>query len=124
MNNIIELISQPAVVTAIVGFFAWLVARMFVKKPDWQKYEGIMINAVKMAEKIIPDDSTNKAALRADQALKIFIQQYKKVYSTEPDIALVQDVQANLPLVHDVVDAEGNLTKPELLSATLESTAQ
>jgi len=109
MDNIIELLSQPAVITAIAGFFAWLVARVFASKPTWKKYEGLMISAVKMAEKIIPDTSTNKSIDRANAALQAFIAQYNQIYSAEPSAALLQEVKANLPLVHDLLDAEDNL---------------
>lgn len=107
--NLIDMLDQPAVVTAIAGFFAWLVARMFARRPDWRKYEGLMISAVKMAEKIIFDDTANTAAARADAALKQFIAQYHQVYGTMPDDATLVKVSANMPLVHDALDAEGTL---------------
>lgn len=107
--NLNAMLDQPAVVTAIAGFFAWLVARMFARRPDWRKYEGLMISAVKMAEKIIPDDTDNTAAARADEALRQFVEQYKQVYGTVPDDATLAEVSANMPLVHDALDAEGTL---------------
>ena len=61
----------------IVGLWSWIIVKVFTKKPTWQKYydqyKGHLIEAVKFAEKNIPDDTANKGAARLDMALKYFV---------------------------------------------------
>ena len=43
-----------AVITAIAALASWGIVKLFTAKPEWKKYEGLLITSVKMAEKIIP----------------------------------------------------------------------
>lgn len=108
-TQLLELLAQPAVITALAGLAAYLIAKLFTAKPAWQQYQGLMITAVKAAEKMIPDDTFNAGLARADYALKEFIRQYVDTYAMHPTTALVQEVRANLPIVHDMVEANGTL---------------
>ena len=46
-TQLLELLAQPAVITALAGLAAYLIAKLFTAKPAWQQYQGLMITAVK-----------------------------------------------------------------------------
>lgn len=52
----------------------------FFKHPDskYAPYKGLVIQAVKSAEKAIPDDTPNKSLMKADAALKTFNNLYEQ----------------------------------------------
>jgi hypothetical protein len=106
---LITLLDQPAVVTAIAGLAVWLVGKLFTARPAWLKYEGLMLAAVKWAEKIIPDDAANKSIRRADAALNQFILLYERNHGASPAPSLVIAVRDALPIVHDHAESEGTL---------------
>jgi hypothetical protein len=98
-----------AIITAIAGVATWAVAKLFTAKPAWKKYEGLLITAVKAAEKIIPDGSTNVSLARADAALRVFADRYEVAYGKLPTDAIITVARLALPIVHDQIEAEGTL---------------
>ena len=108
MDQITAILTSPALVTLIISLLAYAAARLFAR-PAWQQYEGLMISAVKMAEKMIPDNVEHRAMRRADEALKEFIAAYTRIYQADPPATLLREVQLNLPVVHDALEAEGAL---------------
>jgi hypothetical protein len=98
-----------AVITAIAALASYGIAKLFAAKPEWAKYEGLLITAVKAAEKIIPDDVANKSLARADAALRVFVERYRTAYGKFPKQEIIDIAKAALPIVHDRIDAEGNL---------------
>lgn len=108
-DTILNILNQPVVVTFIVTGFAWLIAKLFTAKPEWIKYEGFMISAVKFAEKEIPDGTINAGLARADAALKAFIAAYERQYKAHPTQKLVDAVKLNMPLIHQMLESEGAL---------------
>lgn len=98
-----------ALITLIAAIASWLIARMFTAKPEWAKYEGFMIDAIKTAEKLIPDDSGNTSVARADAALKKFIESYTNSYGKMPTKEVIDVVKQAIPIIHDHLEAEGNL---------------
>jgi hypothetical protein len=98
-----------AIITALAGVATWAVAKLFTAKPAWKKYEGLLITAVKAAEKIIPDDAPNKSLARADAALRVFNERYAVAYGKFPSDAIVTVARLALPIIHDQIEAEGTL---------------
>jgi len=105
-----------ALITLIAAIASWLIARMFTAKPEWAKYEGFMIDAIKTAEKLIPDDSGDTSVAverssiaRADAALKKFIESYTNSYGKMPTKEVIDVVKQAIPIIHDHLEAEGNL---------------
>jgi hypothetical protein len=99
-----------AIITAIAGVATWAVAKLFTAKPAWKKYEGLLITAVKAAEKIIPDDpAANTSLARADAALRVFNERYAVAYGKFPTDAIITVARLALPIVHDQIEAEGTL---------------
>jgi hypothetical protein len=109
METLKTLLNNDAVVTAIVGVFAWIVAKVFAAKPAWLKYEGLMITAIKSAEKLIPDTTTNVGLARADQAMREFVKQYCSMEGKNPTPTLVTAVREAMPIVHAKLESNGNL---------------
>ena len=106
----IAIINSNAALTLLGGLFAWLVAWVFTKKPAWKQYEGLIITAIKFAEKTtIPDGTTNSGLLKAKAAVDAFIAQYTDHYGTAPTDAVIDLVRAAIPIVHDQLDAKGTL---------------
>lgn len=70
-------LNSDAGVTMIGGAFLWIIAKLFTVKPTWKKYyddyKGYIIQAVKYAEKKIPDSNGDKGVQRLDKALKYLI---------------------------------------------------
>jgi len=98
-----------ACITLIAAIASWLIARMFTAKPAWTKYEGILVTAVKTAEKIIPDDTPNTGLARADAALRVFIERYTNAYGKMPTQAIIDTAKLALPIIHDAIEARGTL---------------
>lgn len=121
MDTLLGFLAQPYTVMILVGLLVAATTYLFTRNPAWAKYEGLMITAVKMAEKLIPDDTPNKSMQRANAALLEFIAQYKRVYNAAPSRSLLLDVEANLPLVHADLESNGNLRKPNPLLDKKES---
>lgn len=109
METLKMLLNNDAVVTAIIGIFGMLVAKIFAAKPAWAKYEGLMITAVKAAEKLIPDTTPNVGLARADQAMREFVNQYTAVEGKNPAPALLTAVREALPVVHAKLETNGNI---------------
>ena len=90
----------------MVSVLIFAVNKLYAKKPIWRQYEGIFTQAVKMAEKAIPDDSKNKSVRRLDTALKYankLLAEYK-VKTTDADIV------NGIEIIHNEQEQSGNLT--------------
>ena len=98
-----------AVITLIAAVASYLIARVFKAKPAWVQYEGLLINAVKSAEKLIPDGIENTGAERADAALKVFIDRYTNAYGKLPTTEVVTVAKLALPIIHDALEIKGTL---------------
>src|SRR4051812_47816888 len=63
--------------TIVVGMFTTVMAKIATVKPEWfalfVAHKGAFFDAVRYAEKAIPDDSPNVNLLRADSALKFIL---------------------------------------------------
>ena len=89
---------------------AWAVGWLFTKKPEWKKYEGMLITAVNAAEKFVPNgDQLTGWKGKSRAALDSFIEQYTTRYGQPPTDALIRLAQEALPIVHDNMTAKGTL---------------
>jgi hypothetical protein len=98
-----------AVITAIAALASWGIAKLFAAKPEWKKYEGLLITAVKIGKKLVPEGTPNIGLQRAAAALTVFEQQYTAAYGKLPTEAILQVAKLALPIVHDRIEAAGNL---------------
>lgn len=72
-NLLIEVLNSSAIQAIIISAGAWLIALVFRKKPNWVKYRGYIVHAIKVAEKAIPDNTPSKSLMRLDHAAKIVL---------------------------------------------------
>ena len=116
MESILDLawafLNSPIGITLVVSAVGSLVAAVYAKKPLWKKYEGVLVSAVKMAEKAIPDDSDNAGVKRLDEALDytlmILGQMGVKVKAKD-----MPEIESGLSMVHEKVEADGVLGEKE-----------
>jgi trehalose-6-phosphatase len=77
LDQILAFLNSATGATTIGGTIALILARIFTWKPRWKAiyddYHGVLIAAVKEAEKAIPDTTENKALRRLDAAMRIAI---------------------------------------------------
>lgn len=69
--------NSPVGVTIVSGVFLSFLSWLFTKVPKveklFQTYKGPLMDAVRRAEEIIPDDTPNKGLAKADAAFKYFL---------------------------------------------------
>ena len=94
---------------SIIGFIlAFVLGKIFTAKPKWKsivlQYGPKLMQAVKMAEKNIPNDIGNAGLARLDEALRYLIQ-------LEPKLGPVasEDLKQALTAVHATAETNGNL---------------
>ena len=112
---IIEFLHTPAAFTIIIGIFVVVLNKVFDQRPSWKKhwiqYAPLFETAVRYAEKLIPDDATNKSVRRADAALKYVITLIENAGGAVADTD-TQELALNIEDAHHELAAKGALTKP------------
>ena len=108
-ESIWDFLNSPAAITAIAGVILWLLNRLYAKKPLWQQWEGTIIEAVRFAEKAVPDDAENKAIQRLDAALRYVLKIYEGMKSRPATDAEINEIKDGIRLVHNELDIEGAL---------------
>lgn len=109
MDTFVSLLNTNAAVAFLIsavvaGLVIWL-----KRKPEIEKYAGLLISACKYAEKAIPDDTGNTALRRADAALKEFVKRYETLTGNTASQELKDAAALALPQVHDQLEYEGTL---------------
>jgi hypothetical protein len=85
--------------------------KIFSLKPAWAKYEGWIISAIKLAEKSIPNNASNKHLKKFDKALAFFIKSYMEAKGKEPGKKLLDEVEQGISILHSQMETNGNLKK-------------
>ena len=109
LEIIVNILNTPAVIAALSAGLLWVLARIFLAKPAWQKYEGAIITGVKLAEKAIPDETPNAGLARADWALKYVLNIYQQARGHAADATLAASIADGIPIVHAQLEAGGGL---------------
>ena len=102
-------LNSPAGIAALAGLILWGLNRLYAAKPLWQQYEGVIISAVKLAEKEIPDDAPNSGLARLDHALKLVIAAYEQAKGKPATDAEKADLTNGISLVHADLENKGQL---------------
>jgi hypothetical protein len=111
-ETILQILNMPVVVALIVALVLFSLNIVFDKRPSWRKkwndYLPAFGQAVRHAEKAIPDNHPNKAILRADEALKYLIRLLDelgaRVAATD-----TSDLRMGLSATHAELDTMGIL---------------
>ncbi|MCC5829760.1 MAG: hypothetical protein JJU36_09980 [Phycisphaeraceae bacterium] len=96
-------------VVVIVLMFHFL-ERLSSNGKPWQKYEGAIITAIKLAEKAIPDDTANAGLRRLDEALRFVLNVYREHNPGKaPSADLVHELKEGIQIKHAELERLGNL---------------
>ena len=102
-------LNTPAGLAIVGGIIAWLLVRLYERKPDWKNYEGTIIAAIKHAEKAIPDDTENKSLCRLNCALQYAIKVYEHVNKTTISNTMSASLREGIQIKHAELEVDGNL---------------
>lgn len=109
----IEFLQSPLGITIIAMIFLAVAFVVRLWRPGWYRaaarHKGLIINAVKMAEKTIPNDTRNAGLRKADVALNVFLRGYEEAFGRSPSSKLVKRVREAMPVVHAELEARGAL---------------
>jgi hypothetical protein len=108
-TTIWSLLNSAMGVAVVAGVVLYILNKVYGKKPDWKKYEGTIIAAVKWAEKQIPDDVPNKAAARLDEALKYVLKIHAEVENRQTTAAELAVLREGIQIVHAELEAKDGL---------------
>ena len=107
LETVWTILNSPVGITVMVSLLIFIVNKIYAAKPIWRQYEGLFTQAVKMAEKAIPDDSQNKSVRRLDEALK-YVNKVLAQYNIKTTDA---EVVNGIEIIHAEQEQSGNLTK-------------
>jgi hypothetical protein len=103
-------LNSPLGVSVVAFILSILVGKVFTAKPKWKsyvlKYGPSLMQAVKTAEKKIPDGTDNKGLSRLDEGLKYLLELEPKLKG-----AMESDLKQALTAVHASAEKNGNLKK-------------
>jgi hypothetical protein len=108
MTLIWAFLNSPLGISMVVSAVASLVAVVIAKVPLAKKYGGVLISAVKYAEKAIDDDTENAGMHKLDLALQYALDRFEEigVKVKEKDIP---ELVSGLSEAHEKVEADGVL---------------
>ena len=92
--------NSPVGLTIIGAVAAWILGQIYLKKPQWKKYEGTIIAAIKFAERSIPDSHHNKSVARLDKALKYVLEHINR----KPTNKLETDLKEGIQIIKEKID--------------------
>jgi len=101
--------NSPAAIAAIGGLLAFGLGKLYLAKPEWKKYEGTIIAAVKKAEKEIPDGTAAGSLSKLDMALKYVIAVYEQTAGKTPDAKTIAELTEGVQVIHADLEANGIL---------------
>lgn len=114
MNTFLIIISNPIIQIFSLFIAACIVTLIMNKKPEYIKYLGYIITAMKFTEKMIPDKSPVSRLYKMDEFLKQFIEIYEKYEGTKPSPKLLKEVTQHMGEVHDDLEAKGTLKSSKI----------
>ena len=118
METLTELLKQtagsgilPIVFTFLMmGVFIFLSSKLNPWQHAWEKYEGSIITAIKLAEKQIPDDTPNKSIRRLNAALTIVLNAYATANKgKKPSAKTIESIKQGIQIKHNDLEKTGSL---------------
>ncbi len=114
LNAVWTFLNSPLGITAVAALVLYLLKKARERYPAWMDYEGAIVEAVKFAEKQIPDNHPSRAAARFDAALRYVLRIYDEVNGAAPKKIVVESLKEGVRVKHAELEASGVLTKREL----------
>ena len=103
------LVNSPVGVSLVASVALWAINKLYAAKPEWQQYEGTLIQAVRWAEKEIPDEAENKHLRRADAALKYALNAYERMNGKRAGARMKEQLAQGIEVVHTDLVTSGVL---------------
>ena len=103
------LMNSPVGVSVVASVALWLVNKVYAKKPEWQAYEGALIQAVRWAEKEIPDSAESKYLKRSNAALRYALTAYERMNGKRASQRMAEQLAQGIEVVHTDLEAAGVL---------------
>ncbi len=111
LNAIWTFLNSPLGITAVAAVVLYLLKRARERYPAWMDWEGSIIEAVKLAEKNIPDDADNKSLRRFNDALVYVLKVYQEANGKMPSEQERREIEEGIRLKHAELEATGALDK-------------
>ncbi len=111
-NVILGIVTSKAAIGAVIGaVIAWIITKRQDQKhmSHFQQYEGYALSAIRLAEKMITDDTPSKGLQKLDWALQEFIKRYTKATGVQVDAAMAARIESWISVLHSALDASGAL---------------
>jgi len=107
-------ISQTGPGILLLGsILTFIFKKIFEANPKWSKYEGWLMTAVKLSEKLKLDDHYEKGIIKAEKALKHVTNEYEKTYGKSPKKKLIREFEQGISIVHSKLEANFTLINPK-----------
>lgn len=100
---------SSAGIATVIGALLWFARSLFGNTPKWAAFEGAIIEAVRLAEKVIPDDAENKSVRRLNSALVRVIAEYRERTGKTATRKVAFDFREGIRIVHTELAATGEL---------------
>jgi len=103
-----ELLNSPVGIAIVAAILLALLNRLYTAKPEWQKYEGAINTAIRLAEKSIPDDAQGGLG-KLDKALKYVVAVWEETNGRKASKAVENNLKEGIQLVHARLEDQGVL---------------
>ena len=94
-----ELVNSPFFVTTVATVVVFLLNKLYGSKPEWKKYEGSIIQAIRWAEKAIPDGTENKHMERFKHAFQYVLNVFAEVEKRQPSLEEERGLRDGIEIV-------------------------
>jgi len=109
LDAIWTFLNSPLGITAVAAVALYLLKRARERYPAWMDWEGTIVEAVKHAEKAIPDDAENKSLRRFNDALAYVLRVYQETGGGTPPARQRREIEEGIRLKHAELEAAGGL---------------
>jgi len=107
-----QVMNSPAVIAALAALVLYALNRLYVREPLWQRYEGVIVKAIRFAERQIPDSTPNRALARLDAALKYVLAVFEEVEQRRARGYEVRELREGIQIQHARLEQTGRLGPP------------
>ena len=113
LNTIWDLINSPIGISVVAGALLWALNKLYAAKPAWAAYEGTIVSGIKFAEKMVPDDTPNKASTKLNTAINYVLKVYENTNKgKKPSKKLRDSIVQGIQLKHESLEEKGTLKPP------------
>lgn len=101
MQFILDFLNSPAGIALCASITLMSLNYLYSKKPEWKKYEGTIIAAIRHAEKAIGSGSENAGMKKFDHALQFILKIYEKNEGKQPSSKKLAELKEGISIVHE-----------------------